>query len=540
MHYARDLQSGKIVAADDARHGRAYACARPGCDGQVYLPHVSVQRPHFRHYPGEGTTACDEYYPGWGSAPAPDDAATQAPEEQAPELALLLSRTESRWTLGLHLPEISSDQLGAGSLAELRRAFVDVFAGAERFEQISALDLRPGVGVAWVDAMPSLQSYRTNPAGTWPASVDQSRWALECSGLEATGVLFRLRGGVWTRLRAGSAIYPGETLALLADTRCKPPESIVTEMYAQIASGGLNWATWDVVLPSELGREVVTWIARLGHKLQQRPWSLEPVTPSRARTEKGELIYWLGDSVVLHLRAPRAHADVQVTLKFGTNFYTAVVQASASADAFLAVDLRDVGPIRLSIAGEQTANLEFSVVQRPSQLKLLEQACKAPKLRMWINELNIEAWPISIHEIATVPNSKFEVLVDLGSDCSRANVTIWEGNTRRVTTGLDARNVAKSVIASLLSASRIEVDAGNFGRIELVPKAASRSGVQKQQTGAYRLQFYENALRLVSIRKGSEALDGSDNAAALKTAGRVALVRSRLARRRQFKGSVGE
>src|SRR4051812_33842272 len=113
MDHAKELQSGKIVAATHASSWRSYACPRPDCRGRVYLAKGAIQRPHFRHYPGEGTDACEEYFPGSGSDTEPvRQQRTAAVEEEPAALGLVLSELDRQWTLDLRLPEISSEEFG--------------------------------------------------------------------------------------------------------------------------------------------------------------------------------------------------------------------------------------------------------------------------------------------------------------------------------------------------------------------------------------------------------------------------------------------
>ena len=56
-----------------------------------------------------------------------------------------------------------------------------------------------------------------------------------------------------TATRTESAAAMAGTLD--ADARCAPPDSIVSETHARISSGGLQWAIWEVQLPSGPERE---------------------------------------------------------------------------------------------------------------------------------------------------------------------------------------------------------------------------------------------------------------------------------------------
>lgn len=467
MEYARDLHNGEVVAAENASPLRSYACPRPGCGGRVYLPKVVIQRPHFRHYPGQGTTACDEYVPGIGSGGNSHAGIIAAVEEGPSELGLLLTQLDGCWGLGLRLPEIPSDELGETSLKELLAAQVDVYAGRGRLLAIGALDLRPGVGAARVDVVPSLQAFRTQPVGSWPSTIEKERWLLESRGLEAKGALFRLRRGEWTRLLAGSGVHHGETLLVLADTRCTP--AVVSEAHAQISSGGLKWTIWEVQLPSQPDDKVTNWLARLGHQFVPRPWSLELATPARAHSSRGEPIFWVGDSPVLTLEAPQGAAATTVAFQSGSNSDSAGVRASQSRVAHVGVKTRDAGLTRLTVASERSASLDIAFVERPARTAVLQLLVQTPRLRVHIGEQILEAWQGTAHSVRVPSRELPEVRVDLGPDSARARITVWERGKQRSRRGLDARGAGRAVEEAIASASRIEVDADSLGRVVILP-----------------------------------------------------------------------
>src|SRR5690348_7520625 len=126
MDYAKDLLTQKIVPATGARRWCEYVCARPGCGGRVYLPTVRIQRPHFRHFPHEGTPACDECFPGSGASQIASDALA---EDKPEDLGLIVEHEQGHWALAVRLPEVSSAELGQAPLSALRAGFVEVRCG---------------------------------------------------------------------------------------------------------------------------------------------------------------------------------------------------------------------------------------------------------------------------------------------------------------------------------------------------------------------------------------------------------------------------
>jgi len=494
VDYAKDLRSGKIVAAKDASKVRAYVCARPGCGGRVYLPHVVVQRPHFRHYPGEGTPACDEYHPGLGYGGDKPARQIAAVEEDPCELGLLLAQVDGRWGLGLRLPEIPREELGELSVSALRPALIDIYSGSERIVQVSALDLRPGVGVARVDVVPTLERFRTQPSGSWPDSIHKERWLLESRGLRAKGALFRLRRGEWMRLLEGSGVHHAEALLVLADGRCAPPKGIVSQTHHGISGGGSQWTIWEVRLPSVPVADVIGWLAQLGHEFVPRSWGLDFATPPRAYAEQGIPVFWLDDAPVVTLEAPQPSAEAHLLFKVGSILNDASVEASATCVAHARVRASDVGNACISIAAEQSSSVDLVFVPRPHRTALLEMLTQTPRLRIWIGDQEIAAWGGSTHKVFIASREIPEVRIDFGADSVRARVKLWERGKQRSSRGLNARNTARLVEAALSTGSRVEIDADNLGRLQIVPTHVVPEAPSKSASS--RLAWHDHVLSL--------------------------------------------
>lgn len=535
MQHATDLHTGKVVAAENAHWWRAYVCPRPGCGGQVYLPRVfSKQSPHFRHYPGEGTKECDEYYPNSGGGGSNVVPIVARIEDDPAELGLLLVQVDERWALGIRLPEIPDAQLGVSSLKELRDAFVEISAGPEFSTRVSALDLRPGIGIARVDIAPSIRTFCTQATGAWPTFIDKSIWKLECRGLDRKGSLFRLRGGEWTRLFAGSGVYPEETLLLIADAQLALPESIASIRHAQIPGHPDDWAIWEICITDQPSHAERAWLAGLGHGLIPRPWRVELVTPPRTIGDHGDPVFWIGDTAMLLVHAPHDAAQAQATYKFGTNCYGSAITISENRQTYVALELRQLGSTWFSVSGERTAAIELSVRSRPSDSKSRKALAQVPRLRIWIGDLALESWQNPTNEVPLAHNLLPDVRVDLGTECARAQARAWVRGKQRISSGLDGLGTAKFIQEFLSAASRIEIDAGNFGKLALVPLLATNSAI-KGAHDSHRLRLYDRVLQSASRPAGP--LHESDAATQFRSThiSNAALVRGRLAQRRRPK-----
>lgn len=539
MDYARELPSGKVIAANDASPNRLYVCPRPGCGGRVYRPHVVVQRPHFRHAPGEGTPECDAYFPDIGAGGESDVRSIAAVEDDPAELGLLLTQVDGRWGLGLRLPEIPSQELGVTSLGELRSAFINVYPGLDRQFRVSALDLRPGVGAARVDVVPSLQVIRTQPDGSWPASINKERWFLESRGLVAEGTVFRLRLGEWVRLRAGSGVHQGESLLVIADTRCAPPRSIASEIHARIHGRGAAWSVWEVQLPGEPTVSASTWLTRLGHEVIPYPWSMALATPPQGYGQCGEPIFWVGDSPVLVLNAPRPTSTTTVTFDSGTNSYSAEVRATSGRFAQVSVSVPDARSARMAVAGERNASLDLEFQEQVSLASLGEMLLQTARIRIQIGQQLFAAWLTSTHFVHVDSREQPEVFVDLGDESARARVTVWERGKQRPRLGIDSRGVARAIEEALVNADRIEVDAGNLGQVVLIPirgKVCVTDEARSSDRLAWRDRLIDICTRRASHFKPSLSQQPRDaKSFAVRRLTQASLVRSRLSLQRRIK-----
>lgn len=534
MDYARDPSNGRLVTADVASSERSYKCPRPGCGGRVRVRDGGHRRAHFAHYPGEGTTACDEYFPSIGNDS--EQRASARVEDEASELGVLLAHVDGHWGLGLRLPEIPSEELGDTSLAALRSACVDVYAGRDSLLRVSALELRPGVRAARVDVALSLQGFRTEPAGSWPSTIDRGRWRLESRGIEAKGVLFRHRRGEWTRLAAGSGVHLGESLLVLAEVRCPPP--MESETHGKLWSAGLQWCICEVRLPTEPQEQVTAWLARLGHQVVPRPWSVNLATPPREYGEGGEPVFWVDDVPVLVMEAPRRTATAMVSFQSGTNSHSHSIDMAESERSTTQIRVKggDAGRSRLTVAGERTSSLDIAFTQQPSRAVLLEQLAGVPRLRIQIGSQTLEAWQGLEHRVRVPLREQLDVHVDLGGDTVRARVTVWEHGKQRTRRGLDTRGVKRVIDDALATASRLEVDVDNLGRVAILPERAALETLPgrkrndrigwRDAVASLASDNEPNTLFALVDRPGSSAL-------AIRRVSAAALVRARLTLRRR-------
>ncbi len=530
--------SGQIVRVAEAQRSERYTC--PTC-GLLLEFRCGEQLEYFAHWRNlPGTKDCELFSPGNADTGTPSRHTLAEVENDPSELGLLLEENEGRWGLELRLPEIPSDELGPTSLSALSSAGVDVYVGSDRASRVGALALRPGVGAAHVDVAPSLQAYRTQPAGSWPLSIDRERWRLESRGLEAKGVLFRLRRGEWTRLVARSGVHPGEFLLMLAEKRCalsiQSEFGCISSELGCIFNAGLEWCIWEVQLPSDPAAKAAGWLARLGHEVMPRPWSAALATPPRAYSKGGEPIFWVGDVPLLTLEAPRQAATTMLSFHSGSNTHRANVTASELGVAHVRVMAHEAGPTRVTVAGERSARIELDFCKKPSRAELLEQLAQTPRLRLSIGTQTFEAWRGTEHSVRMPPHEHLDVNVELGAETARAHVTVWMHGKQLTRSGLSAQDVKRVIDNALDAASRIEVDVESLGRVVILflraPHVASRMRGEVD-----RLSRRDELASLVSQDKSHAVptlLVRPGGGLGIQRVGPAALVRSRLALRRRL------
>jgi hypothetical protein len=263
---------------------------------------------------------------------------------------------------------------------------------------------------------------------------------------------------------------------------------------------------------------------------------VELATPPRGYNARGEAVFWIGDTAVLALEAPKPAAAVTVVLHQGTNSYGASVQAAPSRFAHVCVQAREAGVAGLAVTGERGASLELKFIQRLTREELLEQLTKTPRVRVWVGEIALEAWCNSRRKIP-VNRVLPEVRVDLGAEAARARVTVWERGKQRSSRGLHARSAARFIADALPTASRIELDADNFGRVEIIPTRGA-VGCRGRSATSDRLVWFDHVVSL-SVPPEQHATTTllaqprASTSLAVRRVGAAALVRGRRALRRR-------
>ena len=469
MRYAKHVCSGRIVDALSAvsggySMGRALLC--PTCGGRVFLRSGAEREPHFAHYRGVGSPDCEQYHPSPSSFAAGDEACH--PVDSAPEsFELAVALRGSAWQLLLRLPEIDASELAMTSLSALARARVEISCADSVVAAVSALELRPGVGLAWAEVPPSLRQYDSRPEGTWPNWAGSSRWSTATPGLSAKGSLFRFCAGEWTRLRQGAFVDWGQSLLLVAHDQCPPPDPLVAEKADVISHRGLHWSLWKISLPSVPDESIEAWLNGFDHQPRPPSWSLRLLSVPTTLTDDLPH-YEPGVPVVVELGAPGASATAAISCALGESVHTMQVTADRAGSLFgeILSDVSEIGTIE--VLGRSGASESFEFIERQFPL------VGSPGLRVRIAEHEWKPW-------SSPPAAKAQrggdVEIDFGVDGVRVDIVVWlRGGRRRVRPRVTPREAERLLAELLVDATLVEIDAGNFGHLRIPVGAASCSG----------------------------------------------------------------
>lgn len=495
MRYALARGSRVVIEAAQAKRFHEYIC--PKCRVRVNLRRGN-EREYFAHWPGEGSPECEDYFWGSGSQPG---GWTEGEVEDAPqEAGLGLDLRERSWRLFLRVPEVPNSELGATSLASLGRARLAVEANGQRLVELSAVELRPGVGHARVHVPPIAVPYALRPYGSWPEGVNLERWALQSKGLNAKGTPFRLKNGEWTRLRERTTSEWGENLVVVGDPRSLPPALCRPRQVAEVRWAGRNWCAWHVTLPLSDAPDVSAWLLGIGSDLVEPPWRIRALSGPRAFVGPSLVPqFHVGDRIMMSVAAPNAsqRADVELEAPSTRKIMTLKLPRNITA-SYLEVVPQEPGSHTLTIDGHVNSKFTFDVTAPQTELAIQGAIAQLPRLRLRIANHNALPWSESI----TVPSASSRdagavVLLDATGDWDVrvALLDLTDGHAKELEDDASLRLAAKRIEAFWRSGrgGSLLVDAGAFGSIAFVIQpAAVKEKVASQ--GKERLLGYLGAL----------------------------------------------
>lgn len=474
MRFAQVTETSHIVEASKSLLGKygsyVYRCST--CGSRVFLRLGDWRKPHFAHFPGEGSADCEDYRPGSGGGTSQNYSICVGVEDSADKAGLCLEDNGQNWSIYLRLPEIPNDELGAVSLSALQSAQVEVYAGNVLLKPLKAIELRPGVGSARVSVIPTSDRYATSPSGKWPANVYTGRWELTSDGLTQIGTLFRFSCSEWVRLRPRSLVKWGESLCVVTHAQVHPPLICSPIPVRKTHTSSAMWMLWRIVLPQEPSAAVERWLESLDHsvaepmarvKILSIPDSFDPETRLSQFTH--------GTPLIAKVSVPYAGAKSLLALYFSTNRIVEPVNPDPnSSDTYFEISLATPGICSLEVDAARETVAEFAIINQHRISDIRHRLSQLPKLRLSIGPDHFEAWSdqktaIAINKLNTDP----EVSINLGIEGCPIDLTYSSHNERIVRTQISPREVER-LLKSIISKRRrgnLRVDAGALGSIDL-------------------------------------------------------------------------
>lgn len=383
-------RGGKRVDAADARGDREYFCC--DCGKQVYrVATGGTQLPHFRHVPNEASRSCPHYVLGGTGSSAPRSTAAVEDAANEPGLGIELL-PDGGWSLFVRVPEVPLREMSGTTLPALASARVRLRAGGNEVGRISALDLRPGVGIGRASVPPSSAVYQLTPEGTWPPSIALPRWRAFARGLDRKGSVFRLRRGEWLRIRESSTVEWGEQLVLVAESTAPSPQSCGARVLGEASYAAVTWTARQISLPRTADPDVGDWFARLRVEVKERAWSVSLSTVPAEFDETGVPAYPTSETIVCSLSSPFGDTTTFAYVRRDTEQLATPVTADAASRCYVKCSSLDVGRYSLAV-GDALAAKQVFTVRRPLEAEELRVAISAaPRLVVKCGDVTLEGW----------------------------------------------------------------------------------------------------------------------------------------------------
>lgn len=283
MEYAINLVTERLESATEAKSWGQYVC--PICKAKVSRRSGPKKTPYFAHWPGWGSSECENFFPGQHGHDALSKVSVSV-EKQKIELCLLIPTGAdcAGWSLELLLPPCREC-----------RATVSLDVGG----RIQTLNMRGMQRSRRVTAELSVEPYRIvsfsgKPDPFFVTGVDR-----ECSGLPALGAaVFALGSSGQKGFLRARELRGSETFALLwrepAETNF-PDELIVNRL-----RGRQGWSLALVTIPDEPSQECIGWLRSFtGLSIAPPAPSIIPVWPFLTKKSSINVVECVRSGMVL-------------------------------------------------------------------------------------------------------------------------------------------------------------------------------------------------------------------------------------------------
>jgi len=439
------------------------------------------------------------------------DAGPNTTQAEALAIALDITRGsagEEDWSVFLHLAELSKDEVSGFSADELLDLGLRIASAGASITLLTAMDLRPGRGGAFVVLPPSTDPYVVESLGEWPSQIRRSSYNATTSGVDRQGTFFRHKRGTWSRARHRESFQRGESVVVLGDARyIATPPAPSTQIGAPTAAKGTLWSAWRIDIPRSPSPELCAWLSARGHaigdlQLDARLRAL-PLSIVNDRYQ-----YASGDFILVEATGPNRSLTATIADGHGRPLARRTVDLDQATGAALVTVGGALAAGQYEVDLGKGTELAFDIIEPLSENDLRARISALPRLRVWVDGTLVLSSPEQ--PLALPGRSKAPVVrVDAMLPEARVSLLVQTDRRRRVYPSVTARE-AEIVLAEHLVArqpTRFEVDAGALGRItaNVHLKAPSGQGhpetrmapwivtAGKRQQGAHLREFARKA-----------------------------------------------
>lgn len=498
-------RGGKRVDAEDAYSDREYLCC--ACGNRVYrVATGGTQLPHFRHVPNEAARNCPHYVLGGAASGSPRSNAAVEDAANEPGLGIELLPDDG-WSLFVRVPEIPYREMSGVTLPALAAARVRLRVGGNEVGKISALDLRPGVGIGRAFVPPSTAVYQLTPEGNWPFAVAIQRWRGFARGLDRRGSIFRFRRGEWLRIREGSTVEWGEQLVIVAEKTTPSPPRCGARILGELAYAGVSWTARQISLPKVADAEVRDWFVRLRVEIAERAWSVSLSSVPAEFDETGVPAYLLGETIVCALGSPFGDDTTFAYVRGEAGQLATPVTADNASRCYIKCSANEEGRYSVAVGDALAAKQVFTVRRPPSVQEVRTAISGAPRLVVKCGDVTLEGWGMSTQVGSGLDPATVEVTTTHGHLDAALAVGWSDGQLEHHALDETLTEVTQRLRRILTKRTAwVRVDAGALGSA-LITVVRAAKGVADPERRTNRLAGYISNRLAVGVRDADITLN---------------------------------
>ncbi len=473
MDYARDRRTKRIVQADKVRwteRNRAYEC--PVCKAAVHYKTAMGLSPYpgFAHNAHAGRLDCDLYHPSFGGDVSA--AWTGALEEDKSSDFDLCLDDQENWSLFLRFPEIAD--LGNTRLRTLAAGSVNVVTGSDS-QNISLMELRPGVGSARLVVPPSINSYDATPTGKWPADLPSDRWSGSSAGLNPRGTPFVLRNGEWERLPPGAKLKLGSEIRIVAEATNAPPTVYSSGSDVAISRNKVTWRMWRVSLPDAISNSLDLWAEAIEVNFAQPADELSLLGVPHSFGSDGP-IFAAGHRFIAKVKWAPDEAQATLSLRTPLGSESSSTWPTEESPTYLAFSVRDAGITTLTANYDRRGSVGIETAAGPAPGEVRKKLGEVQPLQIWIGDTLATAWQVSV-SLRPAPRQADlpPITISPDYDALRFDMQWTTADGVKYDYNLTAQMVQDRLAASWGRDADFHISAGAFGSVHLLFQRPNRS-----------------------------------------------------------------